>query len=84
MFNLGDLVKVVENCHLKFFVGRMGIVDSRLGKDQTMMNEDGYSYDFDDDSGSCYYFGVALLDGHSHIFSDRELEIISKGKKENV
>ena len=84
MYNLGDLVKIIEDCPLGFFAGKLGIVSSRLGKDQTMTNESGYSYDFDDDSKDYYYYSVYLLDGHTHIFSDRELEIISKGKKHNV
>ncbi len=83
MYDLGDLVIVTEDCPLNYFAGNIGIVNSRLGKDYTMTNEEGYNHKFDDPVVHCYY-GIMLSSGETHIFSDKELAILSKGKKQNV
>tara|TARA_R110002110_G_scaffold107783_1_gene269560 strand:- start:1134 stop:1388 length:255 start_codon:yes stop_codon:yes gene_type:complete len=84
VYNLGDLVIIIEDCPLEYFIGKLGIINSRLGRDYTMTNEKGYNYDFGDDSTVNCYYSIMLVDGQTHIFSDKELAIVSKGKKENV
>jgi hypothetical protein len=84
LYNLGDLVIVTEDCPLNYFAGNIGIVNSRLGRDYTMTNEEGYSYNFDEDSAGYHYYGIMLSDGQTHIFSEKELAVLSKVRKQNV
>jgi len=82
MYFPGDLVQVNTKCSLRYFIGQMGVVTSKLGKDDTMTNEDGYHHNFDSElERELCYFNIRLSGGHSHIFSDRETDLISKGRK---
>ena len=57
MYNPGDLVIIVEDCPLQYFVGKVGIVISNLGNDRSVIHPD------------YFYYNVSLSDGDSHIFS---------------
>ena len=47
-----------------------------------MTNEDGYHHNFDSElERDLCYFNIMLASGHSHIFSDRETDLVSKGRK---
>jgi hypothetical protein len=69
LYNPGDLVIIIEDCPLEYFVGKVGIVIRNLGNDRSVIHPD------------FYYYNVSLSDGASHIFSEEELAILSKGKK---
>ena len=72
MFNPGDLVIIIEDCPLEYFVGKVGIVISNLGNDRSVIHPD------------YFYYNVSLSDGANHIFSEEELAMLSKVKKQNV
>ena len=78
----GDLVKATDYCPFEYFIGKVGIVTSKLGQDYTMTNESGYHHDFDsaDEQELCYY-RIMLSDGKTHVFSDRELLLLSRAKR---
>ncbi len=85
MFGTGDLVQVNDSCTLKYFAGEIAIVISSLGQDYTMTNETGYNYDFDstDETDPSYYYSVLFSTGSQHVFSNKELRLLSKAERKS-
>ena len=83
MFGTGDLVQVNDSCTRKYFAGE--IVISSLGQDYTMTNETGYNYDFDstDETDPSYYYSVLFSTGSQHVFSNKELRLLSKAERKS-
>jgi hypothetical protein len=80
--NAGDLVQVSEDCALRYFAGKIAIVVSSLGQDYTMTNESGYHHDFDisEDIDPSYYYSLLFSTGHQHVFSHKEIKVLSKAE----
>ena len=68
MFEPGDLVQVNLDCNIKYFWGKTAIVLQNMGQDAT-----DHSYGF--------YYRLQFDDGAHHIFTHRELVLLSKGRK---
>ena len=69
-YNIGDLVRVNDNCAISYFAGKTAIICRHMGIDRM-------------DVVGGYYYEV-LLEDHKkkQIFNHSELDLISKGKKD--
>lgn len=65
MFKVGDLVRINEHCALNFFKNKLAIIKMSLGHDATEHKD-----------GS--YYMLHFSDGSEHVFSQRELDLISR------
>jgi hypothetical protein len=68
VFKPGDLVTVNDECPLQYFVGRSALVVSNMGMDPT-------------DHSQGWYYRLEFHDGKYHIFTHKELALVSKGEK---
>jgi hypothetical protein len=71
MFQPGDLVIISDDCGIPNFAGRTAIIVKSVGQDAT-------------DHSHGYYYQLHFADGSTHIFTHRELVLLSKAeRKEN-
>ena len=68
MFNPGDLVIISEDCDIEYFGGKTAIIIKNVGHDAT------------DHSHGAYY-QLHFADGKQHIFTHRELTLLSKAER---
>jgi hypothetical protein len=71
MFKPGDLVIISDDCDIQNFAGRTAIIVKSVGQDAT-------------DHSHGFYYQLHFADGNTHIFTHRELALLSKAeRKEN-
>jgi hypothetical protein len=68
MFSPGDLVVIVEDCDIEYFAGKTAIIVKNVGQDAT-------------DHSHGYYYQLQFDDGNRHIFTHRELILLSEAKR---
>jgi hypothetical protein len=69
-YNIGDLVRVNENCPITYYAGKLAIISRHRGLDRM-------------DTIGGYYYEVILPDIlKNQIFNHSELDLISKGKNQ--
>ena len=71
MFKPGDLVVISEDCDIEYFGGKTAIIVKNMGQDAT-------------DHSHGFYYQLHFADGKQHIFTHRELTLLSKANKNNV
>ncbi len=67
MFEVGDLVMITKDCALQYFAGKTALIIRNVGHDAT-----------DHSHGS--YYSLQFANGSQHIFTHRELVLLSKAK----
>jgi len=67
MFYPGDLVMIVEDCDTAYFAGKIALITKNVGQDAT-------------DHASGNYYELQFGDGLRHIFTHRELVLLSEAK----
>ena len=68
MYQPGDLVQVSLDCDIKYFRGKLAVVVQCMGHDAT-------------DHANGWYYKIQFDDSNRHIFYDKELSLLSKGRK---
>ena len=68
MFKPGDLVIISEDCDLQYFGGQTAIIVKNMGQDAT-------------DHSHGFYYKLHFADGKQHIFTHRELILLSKAER---
>ncbi len=69
MYTPGDLVVVNDTCPLPYFIGKAALVIAIMGMDST-------------DHSHGWYYRLEFHDGKYHIFTHKELTLLSKGRKQ--
>jgi len=70
MFKPGDLVIISEECDVEYFGGKTAIIVRNMGQDAT-------------DHSHGFYYQLHFPDGKQHIFTHRELTLLSKAERNN-
>ena len=70
MFKPGDLVIISDDCALDHFAGKTAIILRNVGQDAT-------------DHSYGYYYQLHFSDGSTHIFTHRELMLLSKAERKS-
>jgi len=68
MFQLGDLVVITGNCDVRQFSGSTAIIIKNVGHDVT-------------DHSHGEYYQLQFADGSRHIFTHRELILLSRAER---
>jgi len=68
MLEPGDLVEIDPECIIEYFRGMTALVVQNVGQDAT-------------DHSNGFYYRLQFPDGKHHIFKDREIRLLSKGRK---
>ena len=68
MFKPGDLVIISDDCDIQNFAGRTAIIIKNVGQDAT-------------DHSHGFYYQLHFADGNTHIFTHRELVLLSKAER---
>ena len=68
MFDIGDLVVIAGNCDIAYFKGSTAIVIKHMGYDAT-------------DASYGSYYQLQFADGSTHIFTQRELILLSRAER---
>jgi hypothetical protein len=68
MFKPGDLVVISEECDIEYFGGKTAIIVKNMGQDAT-------------DHSHGFYYQLHFPDGKQHIFTHRELILLSKAER---
>jgi hypothetical protein len=68
MFQPGDLVIISDDCDLEYFGGKTAIIVRNVGQDAT-------------DHSHGFYYELHFADGTSHIFTHRELALLSRAER---
>jgi len=68
MFKPGDLVIISDDCDLEYFGGKTAIIVRNVGQDAT-------------DHSHGFYYELHFADGKNHIFTHRELTLLSRAEK---
>ena len=72
MFKPGDLVIISEDCDIEYFGGKTAIIVKNMGQDAT---------DFSGKHSHGFYYQLHFADGKQHIFTHRELILLSKAER---
>ena len=70
MFWPGDLVIISEDCDIQYFAGKTAIIVKNIGQDAT-------------DHSHGFYYQLHFSNGKQHIFTHRELILLSKAERNN-
>jgi len=70
VFSPGDLVIISDDCDIQYFGGKTAIIIKSVGKDTT-------------DRLHGHYYQLHFADGSTHIFTHRELALLSKAERKN-
>lgn len=68
MFSIGDLVVIAGNCDIQYFKGSTAIIVKSVGYDAT-------------DTSFGNYYQLQFADGKQHIFTERELILLSRAER---
>jgi hypothetical protein len=68
MLEPGDLVQVNLDCTIKYFWGKTALIVENMGQDAT-------------DHANGFYYKIQFADSTEQIFAQKELTLISKGRK---
>jgi len=68
MFVVGDLVVIAGNCDIAYFKGTTAIIIKNMGHDAT-------------DTSFGRYYQLQFADGSRHIFTQRELILLSRQRQ---
>jgi len=67
-YEVGDLVKIKDDCAIPYFAGKLAIITRQMGRDRM-------------DIVGGFYYEVILSDTtKNHIFNHAELELLSRRK----
>ena len=72
LVKVGDLVQVTDDASIIALRGSVGIITRNLGKDLTALI-----------GGSSFYYEVDLSSNGTQIIKDKELILLSEGRKKN-